>query len=435
MNVAVEPTNHSNASLDSVWNDSDQSAAVLQQLNIILASKFFKSSLRGRQFLEFVVKRKLEGNSDQLKERTIGVALFNRSPDYATGDDPVVRVQAGEVRRRLEQFYQEEGVHSTVRIELPLGSYAPIFHRSSSEVAQAEIAPESIPPVPRARGLKRLIAIATAVLVVVIGAWIAIHRMYEPPHEQSALEQFWAPAFATPQPVLICLAKPVVYRPTLEMYQRYSRRHPGSFATEVDRSNQALPLDSNEKLSWNEMMQYPDYGVAVGDVYAAVKISSLLGGIGKPSQVRIGTNYSFEDLRNSPAVIVGAFNNKWTMQIAPFLHFALLEQNGKTMIREQIAGGRVWNSNFPSSLESGEDYAILARLLDSKTGQFTIILAGLTGSGTQTAGEFASNRESIEKLVRNGPANWQTENMELVLKTTVMDSVAGPPEVVASYYW
>ena len=84
---------------------------------------------------------------------------------------------------------------------------------------------------------------------------------------------------------------------------------------------------------------------------------------------------------------------------------------------------------------SGDDYAIVARLLDSKTGQFTVVVAGLTGSGTQTSGEFVANPQDIEKAVRTGPADWQTKNMELVLKTTVTESVAGPPEVVAAYYW
>src|ERR1039458_3461711 len=121
MNVFAESPNHANGSPDPT-SSAVEKEAVLQELDRILASKYFKNSVRKRQFLEYVVHRRLEGNCDRLKERTIGAALFNRSPDYATGDDPVVRVQAGEVRRRLEQFYQEEPNHSPVRIELPLGS-------------------------------------------------------------------------------------------------------------------------------------------------------------------------------------------------------------------------------------------------------------------------------------------------------------------------
>jgi len=433
MTLAAEPPNHTNGSPDSTWPDHEKAKAVVEELNRILASKYFKNSLRGRQFLEYVVHRSLEGHCDQLKERTIGAALFHRSPDYATGDDPVVRVQAGEVRRRLEQFYQEEQSHSPVKIELPLGSYAPLLHWSASRV---DAPPDQMSLRPAAKMPWRLVTILAIGAVSAIGAWIALPILHSTRHPQSAFEKFWAPAFATPQPVLICLAKPVVYRPTLETYQKYSQAHPGTFGSEVERSNRALPLDPNERLKWSDMVQYPDYGVAVGDVYAAVKVSSLLGTIGKPSQVRIGANYSYEDLRNSPAVIVGAFNNKWTMQIAPSLHFTFLEQNGGIMIHEQVPGGRTWLSGVQMPAQSsGDDYAIVARLLDSKTGQFTVVVAGLTGSGTQTSGEFVANPQDIEKAVRTGPADWQTKNMELVLKTTVTESVAGPPEVVAAYYW
>lgn len=436
MTIAAESPSQANGPHDSNCVGPEKTAAALLELDRILASKFFKNSLRGRQFLEYVVRRKLEGNCDQLKERTIGAALFNRSLDYATGDDPVVRVQAGEVRRRLENFYQEESVQSSVRIELPLGSYAPVLHYASSETPLAGATPHQSPA--RSRAIQPWLrnVLLAGLVVAIIGIGLAFSRMHTAEHQQSAIEKFWAPALASPQPILICLAKPVVYRPSLEMYQRYSRIHPGTFQTEVERSNRAIPLDKSEKLNWGDMVAYSDYGVAVGDVYAAVKVSSLFGTIGKTSQVRIGANYSYEDLRNSPAVIVGAFNNKWTMQIAPNLHFSLTEQNGRYSIHEQIPGGRTWRTEGGSPTHTtDDDYAILARLLDSKTGQFTVIAAGLTGSGTQTAGEFAANPEDIQKAVHTAPPDWPSKNMELVLKTTVTESVAGPPQVVAAYYW
>jgi hypothetical protein len=117
------------------------------------------------------------------------------------------------------------------------------------------------------------------------------------------------------------------------------------------------------------------------------------------------------------------------------LHFAFVEADGEYMIREQVAGGRVWHSNLRQSQQFGEDYAIVARLLDSKTGQFTIIAAGLTGSGTQSAGEFVSNSEFLERGLGNLSPDWQKKNTELVLQTSVTDSTAGPPQVLASYSW
>lgn len=436
MSFAVQHPSHTPNSPDSGQEDANQARIVLQELDRILKSRFFKNAVRSRQFLEYIVRHKLDGHAEQLKERTIGTELFQRSPGYATGDDPVVRVQAGEVRRRLQQYYQSATERSVVRIELPVGSYAPQFHWLPDAVDfSAEPVNRPSPQAPRVRSNLRLSLIVALCLIFAVGAGLFFVNSRQKVEQQSRVEQFWAPVFATQQPVLICLAKPIVYRPTLELYKRYSRSHPDRFQTEVERSNQILPLGGNEKLAWSELMPYPDYGVAVGDAYAAVRVSALLGKLGKPSQVRIGTNYSFEDLRNSPAVIMGAFNNKWTMQITPGLHFAFVEVNGEYMIREQVAGGRVWHSDLRQSQQFGDDYAIVARLLDSKTGQFTIIAAGLTGSGTQSAGEFVSNPDFLERGLRGFPPDWQKKNMELVLQTSVTDSTAGPPQVLASYSW
>lgn len=409
---------------------------VLEELDRILESRFFKNAGRSRQFLEYVVRHKLGGQAEQLKERTIGTEVFQRDPGYATGDDPVVRVQAGEVRRRLEQYYQSLTFPPAVRIELQPGSYSPNFHFISEESKSKPESADRKPAVSRPRFFPvRAAVVAALCLVALLGAGLIYRHRAANKGQQTAEEQFWAPVFATEQPVLICLAKPVVYRPSFDLYQSYRKTHPGSFETEVERSNQMLPLGPDQQVRWRDIVAYPDYGVAVGDVYAAVRVSSLLGQIRKPSQVRIGANYSFEDLSNSPSVIVGAFNNKWTMQIIHGLHFSFVEDKGVYMIREQIPGGRVWLSSLTGIQQAGEDYAIVARLLDSKTGQFTIVAAGVTGSGTEAAGEFISNSEFLDRGLQALSPGWEKANLELILKTTVTDSVAGPPQVIASHAW
>jgi hypothetical protein len=184
------------------------------------------------------------------------------------------------------------------------------------------------------------------------------------------------------------------------------------------------------------MWNYSGYGVVRGgDAYAAVALSGLLARIGKPSQLRIGANYSFADLRTSPAVVVGAFNNRWTMGITSSLRFVFVEQDGRFMIREQIQGGRVWEEHYDKKGEVIDDTAIVARLLDSKTGQFTIVVAGIGERGTQAAGEFVSNPELLGQGLRSVPAGWQTKNLEIVVQTAVTDLVPGPPRVVAAYSW
>jgi hypothetical protein len=275
--------------------DGPDKEAVLRELEAILSSPFFRTSNRSKQFLAYVVQHTLDGSHEPLKERTIGAKLFQRPVGYATGDDPVVRVQAGEVRRRLEQYHHAAVNHSPVRIELPVGSYAPEFRwvqtppqheeAAPAEPSQAEparldptqaAAPSSAPndlpeKVQKRFSRRRLILGFCLVLAVALLA----ARVYRASSGKSTVNQFWAPVLATSEPVLICLAKPSVYLPSAELLQRYSKS-PGAFETELQRLTQPSPLHPQDKLVWGDMVEYADYGVAAGDVYAAVRLSALL---------------------------------------------------------------------------------------------------------------------------------------------------------------
>ncbi|MGD0628844.1 MAG: hypothetical protein ABR987_05800 [Terracidiphilus sp.] len=439
----------------SALSDAEK-AAVLHELDAILNSPTFQPSKRCQQFLSYVVRHRLDGNHDRLKERTIGVDLFHRPAGYATGDDPVVRVQAGELRRRLEQYYHGSTQHSTVRIELHVGSYAPEFRWERPEPAQPEpsqahapLQPEVAqaalgqePPQPTAAEAQphaanrkpvrwALAVIGLAVLVALALAGSTVYRAKAP---KSTLEQFWSPALSSSEPVLICLAKPAVYLPSEKLYQLHSKT-PEKFTSQFSRLSQKPNLQPDDKIVWGDMVEYPDYGLAVGDVYAATGMSALLGRIGKKNQVRIGGNYSFEDLRNSPAVVIGAFNNRWAMQMTSNLHFAFAEEGDQSIIKEEGPTGRRWRSETDANGNAVEDYAVVTRLLNSKTGQFVVVVAGIKSYGTQAAGEFVSNPEYLEKALRSAAPDWPRKNLQIVIETPVTDFLPGPPQAIAIYVW
>src|SRR5438132_6738086 len=107
------------------------SAAVLEQLERILATPLFQHSKRYPAFLRHVVEQTVQGAGDGLKERTLGIAVFRRAPEYDTSADPVVRNTASEVRKRLEEYYSEPGHEGELRIALPTGAYVPEFRNAS----------------------------------------------------------------------------------------------------------------------------------------------------------------------------------------------------------------------------------------------------------------------------------------------------------------
>jgi hypothetical protein len=440
MEVSINPTGNKQVNRKTSPASPQEKASIVRELESILSSPFFRTSKRCQEFLSYVVHHELEGNQEPLKERTIGVDLFARPVGYATGDDPVVRVQAGDVRRRLEQYYHATPNHSPVRIELPVGSYTPEFISTQAEpIATETPEPAAVPakvttdPTPKKRKKFAWAFLILGLLLAVALAWTITHHTRAP---KSALYRFWSPSFTTSGPILICLAKPKVYRPTEDVYRLHS--NPGQFDTELEILDSPPPLKPNDVLEWHDMVEYPEFGVARGDVYAAVRLSIMLSQIGKESAVRIGNDYSFEDLRTFPAILVGAFNNRQAMQITSNLHFRFVETNGKQMIQEQGQSGRDWQSKtFQRGNEKivADDYGLVSRLRDSKTGQFVVTVAGIGANGTQAASELVTSPQYLEAALQNVPRDWMQKDIQFVVHTTVTDSVTGPPQVVATYAW
>lgn len=425
--------------------------AISQELKSILESTYFRTSKRSQQFLSYVIQYRLDGNQEPLKERTIGTEIFNRPAGYATGDDSVVRVQAGEVRRRLSLYYQTPPASSRVLIDLPLGSYAPEFswrtiHADSLTLPENQTAPEacasdpetdhtageeiSLAPLVWRRSSFILGVAALSLLLLAGGGFWALQAW----RSRSVLARFWSPLFTSTRPVLICLPKPICYRPSIELFNRHATT-PGEFDSEVDRMNQRPPLKPDETLQWNEMWEYGDLGVGKGDVKAAIRLSGFLGRIHKDSEVRIGNEYAFEDLRSSPAIIIGAFSNRWTMQMTSNLHYTFVEDHGVYRIQEQGPHGRSWYARFDHNNSMVEDYGVVTRMANSSTGQFVFFVAGITASGSEAAADMATSPDGLEKALAYAPSDWKNKNVQIVVKATVTDSVPGPAQVVATYFW
>jgi hypothetical protein len=96
-------------------------------LGRIAASAAFRASPRLTAFLRYIVERALAGEGGRLKGYTIAVEALGRGVDFDPQADPIVRVEAGRLRRRLEHYFAGEGAGEPVVIELPLGSYVPRY--------------------------------------------------------------------------------------------------------------------------------------------------------------------------------------------------------------------------------------------------------------------------------------------------------------------
>ena len=107
--------------------DAPSAGAVSDALAEALASPDFDASPRCRELLRFVVAEALASRGKGLSPMVIALAVFGRGADHDAAADPIVRLQAGRLRRSLERYYRLAGRHAPVRIDLPRGAYGPVF--------------------------------------------------------------------------------------------------------------------------------------------------------------------------------------------------------------------------------------------------------------------------------------------------------------------
>src|SRR5262245_15802222 len=114
-----------------------QAAAIREQLERIVASPEFVASERGRKFLKFVVEETLAGRGERLKGYSIATQVFSRGEEFDAQNDPVVRIEAGRVRRALERYYLVAGTSDRTIITIPKGGYLPLFEWRNEGGAEA----------------------------------------------------------------------------------------------------------------------------------------------------------------------------------------------------------------------------------------------------------------------------------------------------------
>src|SRR5580704_18847343 len=153
---------------------------IREKLERLLAHPLFANSKRYPALLAYTVEQTLLGNAAELKERSIGVGVFGRSPTYDANADPVVRITAGEVRKRLTQYYYDPTHRGELIIELPTGSYVPLFREPERapepepepQPALVEVESEAAPAPPPAPSpwwrLRWVLAMGMAAVLVVI---------------------------------------------------------------------------------------------------------------------------------------------------------------------------------------------------------------------------------------------------------------------------
>ena len=444
---------HQNSLLDS--EPAAARSQIQQLVDDILRSAPFRTSRQCQDMFRFVVEHSLAGSEESLRERIIGMEVFGRAADYDTAADPVVRLRAADVRKRLAQYYQSrKSEPGDWTIDIPTGSYKAHFHRSEPATAQVP-APGSLMPSPaegaglsvidssassdRRIARKRLwllAALATCLAVVLVYTLVqAKYTLVQTkPRPTNSLDLFWGPVLENPRPVLVCTGSNSVYLLSRQALDKYKKTH----SSQPDASanlERLVPPEDLKNFAGADFFPLKDTYLTLGDAWATAQISSLLTSHQHPFDLRFGNDLSFGDLRQGSAILIGAFNNSWTLNMTDNLRFVFESGDSPQMhIQDRVDRSRSWWPKGSRGNVAG-DYAIVSRILESKTGGTLVIIAGLNHEGTRAAGEFATNPQLIEDFVKNSPKDWNKKNLQVVLHTDVVNGIPSLPDVVAVHFW
>ena len=381
-----------------------EARAIREQLERLLLHQTFRNSKRYPALLQYVVEQTLAGNVEQLKERTLGIEVFGRELDYDTNVDHIVRSTAGEIRKRIAQYYHEPGHESEIRIDLPAGSYAPEFQWPTPQLI-TENAAQISAPVQRSIFWYGLgIFCLAGFLAAAVWIWTSGH--------ETALDRFWRPVVGSSNSVLLCLGRAPGVEPSATV-------------------DSATTTVADAHLDKAHM-------IGLGDAITLARLTSLLGAKGKSFQVRSELNSTLDDFRNSPAVLIGGFNNEWTMRLTQGMRFTF-EGDSKTLVmrikdKQNPSANWVVDMTMPSGNLTA-DYAMVSRVYDPTTQRIVVVAAGIGVFGTLAAGEFLTDPQYMELLAKKAPEGWEWKNVQIVITTQVINRHSGPPRVVAVHYW
>jgi hypothetical protein len=385
-----------------------------RHLEMLLASTAFSKTKRHARFLRFVVDKTFAGQADEIKERTLGIEIFDRQPSYDLSDDPIVRVTAGDIRKRLQQYYREEGEQEGIRLELPTGSYVPVFRPRQvvKELAPAPAIPLRVDvptePVPELHksfrsGLATLIAMS-AVLLIVLVCWTTWH---EPSRAERDLHRFWEPLESGQNNVI-----------GIVVGDLNALNHTMSSAAEQT----AFPLGSRAI-------------TGAGDTYALAAMSDQMGADHEQVRAYMADNVNLSDLRAQPSVLIGAYDNPWAARMLEGERFSMEASSGSNLsgIRDSAhPGATQWIRDALLNNSNGQDFALVTRKRSALTGQMFVSVCGIGTYGTVAAAEFLTHPEYFEQFARTAPSGWQDkDDLQIVLAVNIVDGRTSPPTVLA----
>jgi hypothetical protein len=350
-----------------------------------------------RRLLTYLGHKSLEGQAEPLKEYVVGVEAFGKPSDYNPQEDSSVRVQAGRLRQRLDEYFEHEGRDEPVVVRLEKGCFRIAFERREAP------APLSEPPKPARAdrsALYRYLAAGLLISQLTTGyfLWrhlrgpqtelaVASHQLAMP-----AMSDFWH-GFLDPQrPTVIGVGTPLFARFDWNFIRD------GRFRNWDD-----LVKDEKFQKIVSAIGGHPPKpfsGITwTGDLSGVFYVSRYLFSQGKDPSLRLSGTLTWDDFRTHNVILLGSYKTfPYWDQIDPQLNFAFRENvvtNRKPINGEPVSWTGVWSGQFSYTLK---DYSIVTRLTQFDGIEHLLLIEAASGEAGLAACQYLTDPKRVQEL-------------------------------------
>jgi hypothetical protein len=390
-------------------------AEVRETVRRILTSRHFINAPTKQRFLQLICESYLNGRASELNEYMIGCELYDRDESYNPALDPIVRVGAHGLRKRLEAYYKGEGKDDEIILEIPHGSYAPSFIRRVAEEVSSE--PANTASGPQGSGAfiekhsKTLLNLLVIVLMIVTLTLAYSNTQLRNQYKASAqsrelngvYESTWSAFLKDTGPALLVLGNPSVYRfwhPTdpaalSKMRVGLSSEQAKSMGDTLGRERLVFTNLSTPQL----MLAYDEYA-CMGETIGLYRIAGLFNKIGKNLVLKQSRGLVNEDLKNHNAILLGSGWVKEWLGNAP-IRECFTAGPAATLSNQNLLPGDEREYVAKYDEQTGkliEDYAIIAVKPGISERKTVMIVAGTRSEGTQAAVEYLTDEHYLADL-------------------------------------
>jgi hypothetical protein len=415
-------------------------------------SIYFRKGPKLRAFLLYVCENTILGRSEEVREQLIGSKIFGRRPDYDPSDDNIVRVEARELRKRLENYFSCEGKNETVIIEIPKGAYVPNFRpREDAALTLAvseDLADLAATPIVQApRRANRWLAPVVAMGLVAWAAatfWLATEnrRLRQTSNPSRAEAGALLPDYSIYPELLGTLGRLPNREPQLVLCNPKVILFFGSTTPtphvegpvnlvpapkDLDRTFASALNGRDRDMPYHFFRVTGEEYTGTGEAMAALQLARLMDMLHRPVHLTQARFLNWDNVQDQDLILLGGpSSNGWTYQFDATSDFVF---SGRSVLNLRPLAGEPKQYSAGAAPRPGGgmvEYSIL-KMLTTRHGFKTFVLAGLSGAGTAGVAEFFATPAKIkplaERIAAAAPGKPFPADWEVIIRIVVQDGL------------